>query len=320
MREQSMVPEPEFESYYGRQIIKTPTWKTPDVPLYLFLGGLAGASAVLAEGAAMTGDPSLERVSRLVAASGAGLGTVFLVHDLGRPERFLHMLRVFKVTSPLSVGSFILAPFSALSGAAAASQVTGLLPRLGRLAGVAAALFGPPLVTYTAALLANTAVPAWHEAHRELPFVFAGSGASAAGGMAMLVAPLSSTAPARRLAIMGAAVELSSSELLKRRLGMLAEPYEQGRSGTLMRTASRMTASAAALSVLGRRSRLVTALCGATYVAASAITRFGVFEAGLASARDPKYVVVPQRERLARREAEAARSAEQGQAPVETGS
>lgn len=320
MREQSMVPEPEFESYYGRQIIKTPTWKTPDVPLYLFLGGLAGASAVLAEGAAMTGDPSLERVSRLVAASGAGLGTVFLVHDLGRPERFLHMLRVFKVTSPLSVGSFILAPFSALSGAAAASQVTGLLPRLGRLAGVGAALFGPPLVTYTAALLANTAVPAWHEAHRELPFVFAGSGASAAGGMAMLVAPLSSTAPARRLAIMGAAVELSSSELLKRRLGMLAEPYEQGRSGTLMRTASRMTASAAALSVLGRRSRLVTALCGATYVAASAITRFGVFEAGLASARDPKYVVVPQRERLARREAEAARRAEQAREPVETGS
>jgi uncharacterized metal-binding protein len=230
---------------------------------------------------------------------------VFLIHDLGRPERFLNMLRVLKVTSPLSVGSYILAPFSALSSGAAASQLTGRLPRLGRLAGVGAAVFGPFLTTYTAALFANTAVPAWHEAHRELPFVFAGSGASAAGGMAMLLAPLESAAPARQMAVMGAAVELTASELLKRRLGMLAEPYEQGRSGLLMRTASRMTAGAAALSVLGRRSRLVTALCGATYVVASAVTRFGVFEAGLASARDPKYTVVPQRERLAAREAAA---------------
>jgi polysulfide reductase-like protein len=311
-----MVPEPEFESYYGKQIIKTPTWKTPDVPLYLFLGGLAGASAVLAEGAALTGNPHLERVTRVVAASGAGVGTVFLVHDLGRPMRFLNMLRVLKVTSPLSVGSFILAPFSALSSAAAASHLTGRLPRLGRLAGVGAAAFGPPLVTYTAALFANTAVPAWHEAHRELPFVFAGSGASAAGGMAMLLVPAPDNRPARHLAIAGAAVELTAAELLKKRLGMLAEPYERGRSGLLMRTASRMTAGAAVLSVLGRRSRLVSSLCGATYVAASAITRFGVFEAGLASARDPKYTVVPQRERVAARRADDHATHEQSAASV----
>ena len=100
------------------------------------------------------------------------------------------MLRVFKPTSPLSVGSFILAPFSGLSAAAAASAVTGRLPRLGRLAGLGAAAFGPPLATYTGALIANTAVPAWHEAHRELPFVFAGSGATAAGGLAMVFTPL----------------------------------------------------------------------------------------------------------------------------------
>jgi hypothetical protein len=303
MREQPMVPAAEFESYYGRQVIKTPTWKTPDVPLYLFLGGMAGASAVLAEGSALVGNRPLEQVSRLVAAGGAGVGTVFLVHDLGRPERFLYMLRVIKVTSPLSVGSFILAPFSAFSSAAAASQVTGRLPRLGRLAGLGAAAFGPPLATYTAALFANTAVPAWKEARRELPFVFAGSAASAAGGMAMLLAPAVSNRPARRMAIAGAAVELCAAELLKKRLGMVAEPYEQGPPGRLMRTASRMTAGAAIGSALLGRSRLVSALCGATYVAASALTRFGVFEAGLASARDPKYTVVPQRERLAARQA-----------------
>jgi len=301
MRERTMVPEPEFESYYGRQIIKTPTWKTPDVPLYLFLGGMAGASAVLAEGAALTGNVALERVARLVAASGAGVGTVFLVHDLGRPERFLHMLRVIKPTSPLSVGSFILAPFSALSSAAAASCLTGRLPRLGRLAGLGAAAFGPPLATYTGALLANTAVPAWHEAHRELPFLFAGSGASAAGGMALLLTPVQHSGPARRMAIAGAAIELTASELLKRRLGMVAEPYERGRPGRLMRLASRMTLGATVVSTLSGRSRAVSAICGATLVASSVVTRFGVFEAGLASARDPKYTVVPQRERMAAR-------------------
>ena len=301
MRERTMVPEPEFESYYGRQIIKTPTWKTPDVPLYLFLGGMAGASAVLAEGAALTGNVALERVTRLVAASGAGVGTVFLVHDLGRPERFLHMLRVIKPTSPLSVGSFILAPFSALSSAAAASCLTGRLPRLGRLAGLGAAAFGPPLATYTGALLANTAVPAWHEAHRELPFLFAGSGASAAGGMALLLTPVQHSRPARRMAIAGAAIEITASELLKRRLGMVAEPYERGRPGRLMRLASRMTLGATVVSTLSGRSRAVSAICGAALVASSVVTRFGVFEAGLASARDPKYTVVPQRERMAAR-------------------
>jgi hypothetical protein len=296
-----MVPEPEFESYYGRQIIKTPTWKTPDVPLYLFLGGLAGASAVLAEGAAATGRPALERVARTAAAGGAAAGTVFLVHDLGRPERFPNMLRVFKVTSPLSVGSFILAPFSALSSAALASQLTGRLPRLGRLAGLGAAAFGPPLATYTAALVSNTAVPAWHEGHRELPFVFAGSGASAAGGLALIATPAAQCGPARRMAVAGAAVELTAAELLKSRLGMVAEPYQTGRPGRLMKTARAMTAGAAVLSVVGRKSRAVSAIAGATYVAASVITRFGVFEAGIASAKDPKYTVVPQRERLAKR-------------------
>src|SRR4051812_16193394 len=304
--EQTVVPEAQFDSYYGRQIIKTPTWKTPDVPLYLFLGGLSGASSLLAEGAALSGNTDLEHVTRLVAAGGAAAGTVFLVHDLGRPERFLNMLRVIKVTSPLSVGSFILAPFASLSGAAAASQVTGRLRRLGRLAGAASTVFGAPLATYTAALLANTAVPAWHTARRELPFVFAGSGAAAAGGLAMVALPASATAPAFRMALAGAGLELSSVQVMERRLGMVAEPYQQGKSGRLMKLARACTVGAVALSVAGRRSRTARAVAGAAYVAGSVITRFGIFEAGLASARDPKYTVVPQRERLAARAAEAA--------------
>ncbi|MDX6358980.1 MAG: hypothetical protein QOH37_2034 [Nocardioidaceae bacterium] len=308
-REQAMVPEAAFESYYGRQILKTPTWKTPDVPLYLFLGGLAGASAVLAEGAAATGRPDLERVTRIAAAGGAAAGTVALVHDLGRPERFLHMLRVFKPTSPLSVGSFILAPFSGLAGAAAASNLTGRLPRLGRLAGLGAAAFGPPLVTYTAALISNTAVPAWHEGHRELPFVFAGSGATAAGGVAMAFTPVAQAGPARRMAIGGAALEIVAAEALLHRIGMVAEPYREGRPGRLISVARTMTAVAAGVTFMaGRRSRAVSVAAGLTCVAASAMTRFGIFEAGIASAKDPKYVVVPQRERMAAREREGSRT------------
>ncbi len=299
--EASMVPEIEFESYYGRQIIKTPPWKTPDVPLYLFLGGMAGASAVLAEGAALRDLPALETVTRGAAAAGAGLGTVFLIHDLGRPERFLYMLRVLKPTSPLSVGSFILAPFATFSAAALGSRLTGWFPRLGRLCGAGAAAFGPALATYTAALLGNTVVPAWHEAHRELPFVFGGSGAAAGGGLAMVLVPVAQSGPAVRLALGGAAVELAAVEAIVRRHGLVAEPYEEGRPGLLMKTARALTGSGVVLSLLGRRSRAVRALAGAAYVAGSVTLRFGIFEAGLASARDPKYTVVPQRERLRRR-------------------
>jgi hypothetical protein len=304
-----MVPEAEFESYYGRPILKEPTWKTPDVPMYLFLGGLAGASAVLAEGAALSQRPDLERVARLAAAAGAAGGTVALIHDLGRPERFLNMLRVLKPTSPLSVGSFILAPFGTLSGAAAAAELTGWFPRLGRLAGAGSAVLGPPLATYTAALLANTAVPAWHEAHRELPFVFAGSAATAAGGLAMVFTPADQAGPARRMAIAGAAVEIVGAESALRRTGLVGEPYREGLPGKLMSIARTTTALAAGATLLaGRRSRVLSVLAGAACVTASALTRFGIFEAGLASARDPKYTVVPQRERLAaRRESATAR-------------
>lgn len=300
---EEVVPEAEFASYYGRPVIKQPTWKTPDIPMYFFLGGLAGASAVLAEGAAVSGLPRLERIARLTAAGGAAAGTVALVHDLGRPARFLNMLRVLRPTSPLSVGSFILAPFGTLSGIAAASHLTGRLPRIGRIAGVGAAALGPPLATYTAGLIADTAVPAWHEGHRELPFVFGGSGAAAAGGLAMIFTPLDQAGPARRTALAGAVLELAATETMQRHMGMVGEPYRQGRSGRLMKLARELTVAAAgATLLLGSRSRAVSVLAGAASVAGSVVTRFGVFEAGLASARDPKYTVVPQRRRLDSRE------------------
>jgi hypothetical protein len=120
----------------------------------------------------------------------------------------------------------------------------------------------------------------------------------------MVLTPVAQSDPARNMALVGAAVDLAGVELVERRLGMLAEPYQQGFSGRLMKAARALTLTGAGLSLAGRRSRLARAAAGAAYVAGSVTLRFGVFEAGKASARDPKYVVVPQRERLERRAAE----------------
>ena len=218
-----MVPDAEFRSYYGRPILKEPVWREPDVPLYLVLGGMAGASAAMAAVAAAAGRPDLARVGALTAAGGALTSVGALVHDLGRPERFLNMLRVFKPTSPLSVGSWILSPFSALAAASAGSALTGLLPSVGALARGAAGLLGPAMCTYTAVLLADTAVPAWHEAYPELPFAFAGSALTSAAGVAM-AATGDGGGPARRLGLLGAGLELAAMTRMDRRLGLVGEP------------------------------------------------------------------------------------------------
>jgi hypothetical protein len=298
--EQPMVPEAEFSSYYGRPVIKEPVWKVPDVPGYFFLGGLAGASSVLAAGAQLSGYRQLARAGKIGALGAISLSAAALVHDLGRPERVANMLRVFKPSSPMSVGSWLLAGYGPLAGAAAVSEVTGILPGAGLAATLGAGLVGPAVATYTAALICDTAVPAWHAGYREMPYVFAGSAASAAGGLGLLAVPPADAEPARKLAVLGAAVELIAKRQLVNRLGSLAEPYETGNPGAILRLAEFLTAGALAGAVLGRSSRVVSALSGASLVAASAMTRFGIFEAGMASARDPKYTIVPQRDRSAR--------------------
>ena len=148
-------------------------------------------------------------------------------------------------------------------------------------------------------------MPAWHEAHREMPYLFAGSAASAAGGLGMILVPEEDAGQAVRFAVLGAATELTAKTLLLRRLGEIAEPYQSGLRGRLMELAEVLTAAGLAGAVLAGRSRTANMLAGAALVASSALTRFGIFEAGQVSARDPKYTVGPQRERLAARAAEA---------------
>ena len=187
---------------------------------------------------------------------------------------------------------------------AAAVQATKTMQRpmvttLWVLMETADALSAPAVASYTAVLLSDTATPSWHEAHRELPFVFVGSAAAAAGGLGMLGAPVDEAGPARRLAVGGALLELAAEHKMEQSMGLTAEPLHEGTPGRLMRASKALTAfGAVTAALLGRRSRTASAVAGAALLAGSACTRFGVFEAGQESARDPKYTVVPQRERL----------------------
>ncbi|MER6130297.1 NrfD/PsrC family molybdoenzyme membrane anchor subunit, partial [Streptomyces sp. NPDC001795] len=248
--EQPVVPAAQFSSYYGRPVLKRPTWAPLDIAGYLYLGGLAGASSLLAAGGHASGRPELARSAKLGAAGAVSLSLGALVHDLGRPVRFLNMLRVFKPTSPMNVGSWLLAGYAPLTMAAAASEVAGRCRLVGSAATGAAALLGPAITTYTAVLISDTAVPSWHEGYRELPFVFAGSGATAAAGLALVAAPVAQTGPARRLAALGAALELGAFRLMKRRMGLVAEPFEEGGPRALMRSAEILTAGGAALAAV----------------------------------------------------------------------
>jgi hypothetical protein len=323
-RPELMVPKAEFTSYYGKPVLNPPVWEALDIAGYFFLGGLAGGSSLLAAGAELTGRTELARAAKTGAAAAITVSLAALVHDLGRPARFVNMMRVFKVTSPMSVGTWLLGGYAPAAGLAAAAALSGRLPRLGAAATAGAAALGPAVAAYTAVLVSDTAVPAWHDGYRELPFVFTGSAAMAAGGLGLLAGPSAQSGPARNLALLGAAVETAAFERMTRRLGMVAEPYQAGRGGAYLR-ASRLLAAAgtagAALSgtrVLpaGWPRRAAAALSGAALIGASAATRFGVFHAGMASARDPKYTVVPQRERLAERAREASAAADiPGEAP-----
>jgi hypothetical protein len=227
---------------------------------------------------------------------------LLLIKDLGRPARFYNMLRVFKVTSPMSVGTWVLSAFGSTAGIAGTCELLGILPRIRVAAEVVAGVLGMPLSTYTGGLLADTAIPVWSEARHDLPLVFAAGSAASAGAAAAIVTPPELAGPARRLALAGAVAELAATKRMEKNLGeLLAEPYHRGTAGTFARAAKTLTAAGAAvLGVVGRR-RAGAALGGGLILAGAACERWSVFKAGFASARDPKYTVIPQRRRLEER-------------------
>jgi hypothetical protein len=294
--------EGDYRTYYGKPVLKEPEW-TWEVPWYLFFGGMGGASSVMAAGAAMRGNERLARSARLVSALSGAVSTPLLVADLGRPMRFLNMLRVFKPTSAMSVGSWILASYTPFSAGAAGLDLLGRWPKLRALADAGAFVFGPFMATYTAVLVADTAIPVWHEARDELPALFAASAAASAGAAATLITDPDAAGPARTLAVLGAVGEVGADRVMRRRLGEYGEVYEAEEAGRFHKAAETCTSLGAALVALGGRKRkALTRIGSALILAGSICLRWSVYRAGFQSARDPKYVVKPQRERLDRGE------------------
>ena len=181
-----------------------------------------------------------------------------------------------------------------------------------RPVGVAAALVAPPIAAYTAVLLSDTATPSWNAARHELPFVFVGSAAAASGGLGMLFAPKDEAGPARRLAMAGAAVELAAERRMEASMGVTAEPLHAGTAGRLMRASKTLTGFGGAAAMLGGRSRILSMAAGAALAGRIGVHPVRDLPRRAASARDPKYTVVPQRERVEARRASERRAAEKG--------
>jgi len=284
-------------TYYDRPLLKEPVWIWA-VPVYFYVGGTAGAAAVLGAAAqAIDGEQlrGLVKACRWVAAVGGAAGTALLIRDLGRPERFLNMLRVFRPTSPMSLGSWVLAAAASTTmGAALLTNRQGLLGRLGDATAYVAAVFGLPLAGYTAVLLGNTAVPVWQATRRSLPHLFIGTSVS---GLAALFGLLPVDLTPReekimeRFGIAGKVVDLGAMTVVEReaeRVETVGRPLREGFSGALWKTAKALTAASLALSLLPGRRRVKRAVEGLLGTAGALALRFAVFHAGKASSRDPR--------------------------------
>lgn len=284
------------DGYYGQPIVKPHVW-TPYVPLYFWIGGTAGAASVQMLLSRLRGNDALAKVNKRVALAGAALAPVLLIADLGVPKRFLNMLRVFKATSPMSVGSWVLSAFGTAIAGSTAAELLGWQRASRALEWVAAAL-GPVLTTYTAVLLADTATPVWFAARRELPFVFVASGVAGAGSVAVWFAPPEAAAPARRFMVGGALAVVAATRTMEWRLGTTtAEPYREGKAGALQDGSTLCALGGALLGLLAGRKRIPNKFAAALVVAAGLFERYAVLAAGKQSAADPKYTIEMQRGR-----------------------
>jgi Polysulphide reductase, NrfD len=285
--------------YYEQPLLKTPAW-TWEIPIYFFTGGAAGVASALASVGKLTGaDEDLIRDAQWLAAIGGAISPALLVADLGMPSRFINMLRVFKVQSPMSVGSWTLVAFS--SSAAAAATLAELerrrpamsIPILSETAQFVAALSGLVLSTYTGVLIGATAIPAWNQNVGLLPLHFVASGTSAAVSMLELRGHTSKSL--NRLALGAAAVETVTGASMEMRKGPAMEPVHAEWTGWLMRTAGLLSGPiplvlrilAGTTSRRARKAKLRRA-AAISAVAGSMATRWAWVYAGRVSSKDPK--------------------------------
>lgn len=244
----------------------------------------------------MGGDdlPGLVKKCRVVAAAGLTVGSVLLVYDLGRPGRFLNMLRVFRPTSPLNVGSWLLA--AATPAAAVAGMSDG---SIATLAGLWVGALGPPITGYPGVLLANTAVPVWAEMGTALPASFVASGAVSAASVLELTDLSEREVPVVRAfaiaAKVGEAVTSALVEKRARRITEVGKALEAPRPKVLLKSARVAVIAAALLSVASTRSRTVRRLAGIAGTIGAAAYKFGVFYAGEPSSANPRATFAAQR-------------------------
>lgn len=295
------IPHASLETgYYGHPLLKGPQW-TYEVPLYFFCGGAAGAAAIIASVAELTGtDPRLVRDARYLAAIGGAISPALLISDLGMPSRFLNMLRVFKLQSPMSVGSWTLMAFSSSAAAAAFLAAWpargGLFKILQTASEFISTITGPILSSYTGVLLGATAIPVWNENAGLLPLHFATSGISAAAALLELRGHESSAlntvgiVTALGESAIGASLEIRKSRALK--------PIKSGRIGWLARLGGVLSGPVPlALRLLARsddtRSIRLRKIAAASAVAGSLATRLAWARAGIGSARDTEFLLKP---------------------------
>jgi len=229
------------------------------------------------------------------------MGTAMLIYDLGRPARYLNMLRVFRPSSPMNMGSWILStigPFAA--GSALLSGADGVLGAVGDFAGLGAGLAGGPLAGYTAVLISNTAVPVWQATRKWSPPAFIASAVAAGGGLLQMMG-LSEREHriVRRFAVAGTVAELGAERAVAReaaRVERVSRPLHEGVAGAMLRTGKGLSVASLVLNLLPRRDRRASWMAGLLAALGSLLFKWGVFEAGKASARDPRATFHQQRE------------------------
>ncbi|HEY6938931.1 MAG TPA: NrfD/PsrC family molybdoenzyme membrane anchor subunit [Terriglobales bacterium] len=279
--------------YYGIPLLKKPQWKW-EVPLYFFVGGAAGSAAVIGAMANWVGrDPELRRNARLVAAAGGVISTGLLVADLGRPARFLNMLRVFKKQSAMSVGAWTLAAFSSFSGATAFAELVtdhfdfAPVRVVGHISEVFSAALGLPFHNYTGVLIGATAIPVWNRNVTTLPIHFGMSGVNSAVAILELLGH--NNTALNLLGIGASAFETYEGLHLEQRQEAALEPLKHGLSGWITRLGGVLSGPAPlslrlAAQISGSR-KIRRAACWAA-IAGSLLTRYGWMQAGKSSAQD----------------------------------
>lgn len=272
-------------TYYDVPLLKPPVW-TWEVPLYFFVGGAAGGAAIIGAFAELTRtDGTLARDAKWVAAAGGPISAGLLTTDLGRPERFVNMLRVFKPQSAMSVGSWTLTAFSASSTAA-------LVPIMAPAGTAASAIAGAAMLTYTGVLIGATAIPVWHDNIKLLPIHFAASGLASAAALLTL---LGHDEPALDdIAIGAAAVETAIGASIELRDEPALAPLKDGASGWVIRVGGLLSGPVPLAIRAGLRAcrtenesrdRAWRCVASVAALAGSLLTRIGWIAAGRASAR-----------------------------------